>query len=60
MQSKAKTVRQYLAELPQDRRKAISAVRDVIRENLPKGYEAARQPTTAMRKTAKKRSAKRA
>jgi hypothetical protein len=39
MQSKAKTVKQYLAELPADRREAISAVRDVILKNLPKGYE---------------------
>jgi len=38
MQSKAKTVEAYLAELPEDRREAISAVRDVIRENLPEGY----------------------
>lgn len=39
MQSKATTVSQYLAELPKDRRKAIQAVRKVILENLPKGYE---------------------
>jgi Domain of unknown function (DU1801) len=39
MQSKAKTVKQYLAELPPDRRAAISAVRDVILKNLDKGYE---------------------
>jgi uncharacterized protein YdhG (YjbR/CyaY superfamily) len=39
MQSKAKTVKQYLAELPPDRRVAISAVRNVIVKNLPKGYE---------------------
>lgn len=39
MQSKAKTVSQYLAELPVDRRKAIEQVRKVILENLPKGYE---------------------
>jgi hypothetical protein len=39
MQSKAKTVKQYLAELPADRREAISAVRDVILSNLPRGYE---------------------
>ena len=41
MQSKAKTVKQYLAELPEDRREAISAVRDVILKNLPRGYAAA-------------------
>jgi hypothetical protein len=39
MQSKAKTVEQYLAELPEERRQAIQAVRDVINKNLPAGYE---------------------
>ncbi len=39
MQSKATTVRQYLAELPPDRREAISAVRNVILTNLDKDYE---------------------
>ena len=38
MQSKAETVRQYLADLPEDRREALSAVREVILKNLPKGY----------------------
>lgn len=39
MQSKAKTVKEYLAELPPERRAAISAVRKVILKNLPKGFE---------------------
>lgn len=39
MQSKATTVAQYLAELPPDRRAAISAVREVILKNLDKDYE---------------------
>ena len=39
MQSKAKTVEQYLAELPEDRREAISSIRAVILKHLPKGYE---------------------
>jgi hypothetical protein len=39
MQSKAQTVKEYLAELPDDRRAAIEAVRKVIRKNLPKGIE---------------------
>lgn len=39
MQSKAKTVEEYLAELPEDRREAIQAVRKVILKNLPQGYE---------------------
>lgn len=34
MQSKAKTVEAYLAELPADRRAAIAAIRDVVRKNL--------------------------
>jgi len=39
MQSKAKTVKEYLAELPPERRAAIGAVREVILKNLPKGCE---------------------
>lgn len=39
MQSSAKTVQEYLKELPVDRREAINAVRGVILANLPKGYE---------------------
>lgn len=39
MQSKATTVAQYLAELPEDRRAAVEAVRRVILKNLPKGIE---------------------
>jgi hypothetical protein len=39
MQSKATTVEQYLSELPEDRRKALEEVRQVIRKNLDKDYE---------------------
>jgi hypothetical protein len=39
MQSSARTVDEYLKNLPADRRAAISAVRKVILANLPKGYE---------------------
>jgi len=39
MQSKAATVAAYLASLPDDRRRAIAAVRDVILANLDKDYE---------------------
>ncbi len=39
MQSDAKTPEAYLSELEPKRREAISAVRDVILENLPDGYE---------------------
>ena len=36
--SKAATVDAYLAELPEDRRAVVSAVRDVVLRNLPEGY----------------------
>ena len=39
MQSKAVTVDAYLRSLPVDRRRAISAVREVILKNLDSGYE---------------------
>lgn len=39
MQSKAKTVAEYLAALPDDRRRALEAVRRVILDNLDSGYE---------------------
>ena len=39
MQSKAKTVDEYLSELDESRRDAISTVRNVVLENLPNGYE---------------------
>lgn len=39
MKSKATTVKQYLAELPPDRRAAIEAVRKIILKHLPKGYK---------------------
>ena len=39
MRSEAKTVNQYLAELPEDRREAVTALRKVILKNLPKGFE---------------------
>jgi hypothetical protein len=39
MQSSARTVDEYLASLPADRRAAVSAVRDVVRGNLGEGYE---------------------
>ena len=37
--SKAETVDEYLAELPEERRDAIAAVRKVILANLPDGYQ---------------------
>lgn len=39
MQSKATTVAAYLAELPEDRQKAIAKLRTVIKKNLPKGFK---------------------
>lgn len=38
VRSAASTVDEYLAELPEDRRAAISAVRDVVCRHLPDGY----------------------
>lgn len=37
--SKAATVKQYLEELPDDRRREVFAVRSVLRKNLSKGFE---------------------
>lgn len=39
MQSRAKTVKEYLAGLPEDRRSAINAVRRVILDNLDSDFE---------------------
>ena len=39
MQSKAKTVDAYLAEIPAERQEQIRKVRQVILDNLPQGYE---------------------
>ncbi|MCK4894908.1 MAG: DUF1801 domain-containing protein [Calditrichia bacterium] len=41
MQSDAKTVEQYISELPAGRKEAIKQVRQTILENLPRGYEEA-------------------
>ena len=38
VQSKAATVDEYLAELPEERRAVVTRMRDLIRKNLPKGY----------------------
>lgn len=39
MQSKAPTVDAYLAEIPEDRQKAMAKLRSVIKKNLPKGFK---------------------
>lgn len=41
--SRAATVEQYLAELPDDRRALVAAIRDVVNANLPAGYQEAMQ-----------------
>ena len=38
MRSTATTIEEYLADLPEDRRAAISTVRDVVNAHLPDGY----------------------
>ena len=43
VRSDAKTVGEYLAELPADRGAAIGVVREVILERLPEGYEESMQ-----------------
>lgn len=39
MASDAKTVEEYLASLPEDRRETVSTVRDAINARLPAGFE---------------------
>jgi hypothetical protein len=39
MKSSAESADEYVASLPEDRREAVSAVREVILRNLPAGYE---------------------
>jgi hypothetical protein len=48
------TVAQYLAALPADRRAALSAVRKVINQNLPDGYEEGIQFGRAMARISQK------
>lgn len=38
MQSKAKTVEAYIESLPEDRKAAITQIRQVILDNLPQGF----------------------
>ena len=42
-QSVAQTVADYLAELPPDRRETMAAVRQIILEHLPEGFQEAMQ-----------------
>ena len=39
MQSTAATVEEYLATLPEDRIEAVTKLRNIIKKNLPKGFE---------------------
>ena len=39
MQSKLTIVNEYIASLPEGRKEAIAALRDLIKKHLPKGYE---------------------
>lgn len=39
MQSKAKTVDDYIAEIPADRQKAMQQLRKIVKKNLPKGFK---------------------
>jgi len=41
MKSTATTIKEYLTEMPEDRREALTKVRDTILKHLPKGYEEA-------------------
>ena len=39
MKSNASTVEEYISELSEERREAVTTVREVVLENLPEGYE---------------------
>jgi uncharacterized protein YdhG (YjbR/CyaY superfamily) len=39
MQSKASSVEQYIAELPEDRKEAMQKLREITLKNLPRGFE---------------------
>jgi len=41
MKSTAKTIKEYLAEMPEDRREAVKKVRETILKSLPEGFEEA-------------------
>ena len=41
VRSSAKSVDEYLSELPQERRAVLTELRKLIRKNLPKGYDEA-------------------
>jgi uncharacterized protein YdhG (YjbR/CyaY superfamily) len=39
MKSNAKTVKEYLEEVPEDRKKFFNKIRDTILENIPEGFQ---------------------
>ena len=39
MQSKATTVEAYISELSDDRQSVITKLREIVKKNLPKGFE---------------------
>lgn len=39
MSTKATTVKEYIDQLPEDRKSAIKKLRTIIKKNLPKGYK---------------------
>jgi uncharacterized protein YdhG (YjbR/CyaY superfamily) len=39
MQSKAKTPKEYIDELPEDRKESVEELRSVVLKNLPKGFQ---------------------
>lgn len=39
MQSNARTPKEYIAELPEDRKQAIKKLQDTLLQNLPKGFQ---------------------
>ncbi len=39
MQSKATTPEEYINSLPEDRKEAINKLRNIIRKNIPKGFQ---------------------
>ena len=39
MQIKANTVEEYMSQLPEDRKQPMQSLRDIIKKNLPTGFE---------------------
>ncbi len=39
MQSKAKTVKEYIESLSEERKKAVKKLRQIVRKNIPKGFK---------------------